>query len=264
MKNRIDDNYYKVLDLINKNMNQIEFAIEKEREEISKIAPVVEQFEQIEKRLANVVEIHNKVMDPIQTAYQNVQSTLMPIIKTIQLNEIGIMSREIAELVNSGKLERIKQGYYKLVDDNENDSDSEAKLISQLYPDGVICMVSALFYYGYSDRTPLTWDIAVDRNTSKARFNIDYPYVKPYYVDKNHLEYGITEGEYEDCVLKIFDRDRLICECIKHENKMDREIYNKAIRAYINDNKKNVTNLIDYSKRRNIHKKVRERIGVWL
>ncbi len=37
-------------------------------------------------------------------------------------------------------------------------------------------MTTALFYYGYSDRTPLTWDIAVDRNTSKARFNIDYPY----------------------------------------------------------------------------------------
>ena len=45
---------------------------------------------------------------------------------------------------------------------------------------------------------------------------------------------------------------------------MDREIYNKAIQAYINDGKKNITNLLDYAKRRNIHKKVRERIGVWL
>ena len=98
----------------------------------------------------------------------------------------------------------------------------------------------------------------------KARFNIDYPYVKPYYIDKAHLEYGITEAIYENYILKIFDRDRLICECIKHENKMDREIYNKAVQAYINDSKKNITNLLDYAKRRNIHKKVRERIGVWL
>ena len=128
----------------------------------------------------------------------------------------------------------------------------------------IICMISALFYYGYSDRTPINWDIAIDRNVSKARFNIDYPYVKPYYIEKAHLEYGVTEGQYEDCVLKIFDRDRLICECIKHENKMDREIYNKAIINYINDSGKNVTNLLDYAKKRNIHKKVRERIGVWL
>lgn len=184
------------------------------------------------------------------------------LLRTEQLNRLGLFSREIAKLVEMGELERIRQGYYRIVEDVDEVSD--AKLISELYPDGVLCMTTALFYYGYSDRTPLTWDIAVDRNTSKARFNIDYPYVKPYYIDKAHLDYGITEAVYEDCILKIFDRDRLICECIKHENKMDREIYNKAIQAYINDSKKNVTNLLDYAKRRNIHKKVRERIGVWL
>ena len=184
------------------------------------------------------------------------------LIRTSELNGLSIYSKEISELVESGYIERVKQGYYRIVEHTEDHS--EAKLISQLYPDGIICMVSALFYYGYSDRTPINWDIAIDRNVSKARFNIDYPYVKPYYIDKAHLEYGVTEGQYEDCVLKIFDRDRLICECIKHENKMDREIYNKAIINYINDSGKNVTNLLDYAKKRNIHKKVRERIGVWL
>lgn len=184
------------------------------------------------------------------------------LIRTSELNRLSIYSKEISELVESGYIERVKQGYYRIVEHTEDHS--EAKLISQLYPDGIICMVSALFYYGYSDRTPINWDIAIDRNVSKARFNIDYPYVKPYYIDKAHLEYGVTEGQYEDCVLKIFDRDRLICECIKHENKMDREIYNKAIINYINDPGKNVTNLLDYAKKRNIHKKVRERIGVWL
>ena len=184
------------------------------------------------------------------------------LLRTEQLNRLGLFSREIAKLVEMGELERIRQGYYRVAEDVDEMSD--AKLISELYPDGVLCMTTALFYYGYSDRTPLTWDIAVDRNTSKARFNIDYPYVKPYYIDKAHLDYGITEAVFEEYILKIFDRDRLICECIKHENKMDREIYNKAIQAYINDGKKNITNLLDYAKRRNIHKKVRERIGVWL
>lgn len=44
-----------------------------------------------------------------------------------------------------------------MVEHTENHS--EAKLISQLYPDDIICMVSALFYYGYSDRTPINWDM---------------------------------------------------------------------------------------------------------
>ena len=203
-------------------------------------------------------------MDRVLKCYNRIVNNLskQDLIRTSELNGLSIYSKEISELVQKGYIERVKQGYYRIVEHTEDHS--EAKLISQLYPDGVICMVSALFYYGYSDRTPINWDIAIDRNTSKARFNIDYPYVKPYYIDKAHLEYGVTEGQYEDCVLKIFDRDRLICECIKHENKMDREIYNKAIINYINDPGKNVTNLLDYAKKRNIHKKVRERIGVWL
>ena len=203
-------------------------------------------------------------MDRILKYYNRIIDNLsnQELIRTSELNGLSIYSKEISELVESGYIERVKQGYYRIVEHTEDHS--EAKLISQLYPDGIICMVSALFYYGYSDRTPINWDIAIDRNVSKARFNIDYPYVKPYYIDKAHLEYGVTEGQYEDCVLKIFDRDRLICECIKHENKMDREIYNKAIINYINDSGKNVANLLDYAKKRNIHKKVRERIGVWL
>jgi predicted transcriptional regulator of viral defense system len=200
-----------------------------------------------------ILKYYNRIIDNLSN---------QELIRTSELNGLSIYSKEISELVESGYIERVKQGYYRIVEHTEDHS--EAKLISQLYPDGIICMVSALFYYGYSDRTPINWDIAIDRNVSKARFNIDYPYAKPYYIDKAHLEYGVTEGQYEDCVLKIFDRDRLICECIKHENKMDREIYNKAIINYINDPGKSVTNLLDYAKKRNIHKKVRERIGVWL
>ena len=203
-------------------------------------------------------------MDRVLKYYNRIINNLskQDLIRTSELNGLSVYSKEISELVKGGYIERVKQGYYRIVEHTE--AHSEAKLISQLYPDGIICMVSALFYYGYTDRTPINWDIAIDRNTSKARFNIDYPYVKPYYIDKAHLEYGVTQGQYEDCVLKIFDRDRLICECIKHENKMDREIYNKAIINYINDSQKNVTNLLEYAKKRNVHKKVRERIGVWL
>lgn len=241
---------------------------------IQSLYPLLQQPEELKTSIRPITEIAETVKAPFEEMQKTVNFTnnltagletyiaaVKPIIRTAELNNIGLLSREIAELVNIGKLERIKQGYYRLA---ESENDSDAKLISELYPDGVLCMTTALFYYGYSDRTPLTWDIAVDRNTSKARFNLDYPYVKPYYIDKSHLDYGITEAVYEDYILKIFDRDRLICECIKHENKMDREIYNKAIQAYINDSKKNITNLLDYAKRRNIHKKVRERIGVWL
>ncbi len=235
---------------------------------IESLSPVAKQAEMLRKSIEPVTKVVEEVQKPLKaisdntTIPENLTKGLERLIYTIELNNMGIYSKDIGELINAGYIERVKQGCYRIVAHTENHS--EAKLIGQLYPDGIICMTTALFYYGYSNRTPLAWDIAIDRNASKARFNIDYPYVKPHYIDKTHLGYGVGDAEYEDCTLKIFDKDRLICECIKHENKMEREIYNTAIINYINDTTKNISNLLEYAKKRNIHKKVRERIGVWL
>ncbi len=230
-------------------------------------APLTKVAKETQDPVSNITKALEEFQKPLREIRKIADSSdltkgLQPLIRTIQLNNLGIYSKDIANLVENGLLERVRQGYYRIVEATENDS--EAKLISTLYPDGIVCMTSALFYYGYSDRTPLQWEIAIDRNASKSRFNIDYPYIKPYYIDKAHLMYGITDAEYEDCTLKIFDRDRLICECIKNENKMDKEIYNKAIISYINDNGKNIAKLMEYAKKRNVHKKVRERMEVWL
>ena len=142
------------------------------------------------------------------------------IFRTSDLAALGYNTYAIRKMVDEQIIERIKQGYYRLC--KTNDLISEAAQIAQLFPDGVLCMYSALFYYRYSDRTPLEWNIAVDRDTSKSRFKLDYPFVQPYYMKKEFLAFGVTTADYGDCTMQIFDRDRLICECIFYENKMDR------------------------------------------
>lgn len=184
------------------------------------------------------------------------------IFRTADLTVLGITPYQVRKLVAEHVIERVKPGYYCLYSAQE--SMSEAKQIAQLFPDGVLCMYTALLYYRYSDRTPLEWDIAVDKDTSKSRFKLDYPYVQPYYMKPELLKFGVTEAEYKDCKLRIFDRDRLICECVFYENKMDRESYNKAIQGYVADPKKNISRLLEYAEKRRVLKKVKDRIGVWL
>ena len=184
------------------------------------------------------------------------------VFKTADLIALGYNTYFIRKLVNEQVIERVKSGYYRLY--HEDDITSEAATIAQLFPDGVLCMYTALFYYRYSDRTPLEWNIAVDRDTSKSRFKLDYPFVQPYYMKKELMSFGVTTADYGDCTMQIFDRDRLICECIFYENKMDRETYNKAIQGYVADAKKSVPRLLEYAEKRRILKKVKDRIGVWL
>ena len=184
------------------------------------------------------------------------------ILKTADLHASGYSNYYIRKLLNAGSIERIKPGYYRLLSSSADMS--EAAQIAQLFPDGVLCMNTALFYYRYSDRTPLEWDIAIDRDTSKSRFKLDYPFVHPVYMKPEYLTFGVTEAEYEDCSMRIFNRDRLICECVFYESKMDKETYYKAIQGYIADTKKSVPQLLEYAQRRRILKKVKDRIGVWL
>lgn len=184
------------------------------------------------------------------------------VFRTSDLTALGYNTYAIRKLVNENVIERIKPSYYRLCEASEELS--EAAQIAQLFPDGVLCMYTALFYYRYSDRTPLEWNIAVDRDTSKSRFKLDYPFVQPYYMKKEFLSFGVTTADYGDCTMQIFDRDRLICECIFYENRMDRETYNKAIQGYVADIKKNVPKLLEYAEKRRILKKVKDRIGVWL
>ena len=183
------------------------------------------------------------------------------VLKTSQLAALKIDSRGIKRLIADGTIEKIKTGYYRFLSDDDT---GEAAIVARLFPDGVLWLNTALFYYGYSDRTPMQWDIIISKNASPSRFEIDYPQITPFFVAPERLSYSVTTIEIEGCTMNIFDRDRLICECLKYESDMDKETFNKAIQAYIADPKKNIRNLLTYAKRRKAIKRVHDVIGVWL
>lgn len=180
---------------------------------------------------------------------------------TAQLNKEKLYYRDIQRMLDEGLIEKVKRGYYHWVEDNGT---SEAALINSLFPDAVFCMETALFYYKYSDRNPAEWNITVDKNTSRQRTNIDYPFIKAYRVEPALLPLGETDGIIEFTKVRIYDRDRTICDVLRNMSKMDKEIFNKAIQRYVNDPQKNIPNLMEYAKALRVQKKVNDLIGVWL
>lgn len=183
------------------------------------------------------------------------------LMRTAQLSEEHIYYSNIADLLRDGYIEKVRYGYYQWID---RENLSEAFTVSRLFPDGIFCMNTALRYYGYSDRTPAEWHIAVSKDSGKSRFNIDYPFVKPYYVEPSLLNLGLTDGEMDGNVVKIYDKERVICDCLRYRNKMDKEIFNKAIQSYVADPGKRIAKLAEYATALRVTKPVRDLIGVWL
>ncbi|MCM1262512.1 MAG: type IV toxin-antitoxin system AbiEi family antitoxin domain-containing protein [Butyrivibrio sp.] len=183
------------------------------------------------------------------------------IMTTAELLEAKLYYADIKQLLDAGLIERVKRGYYHWIEDC---GESEVVMINHLFSDAVFCMETALFYYGYSDRNPTEWNFAIDRNVSKQRTKIDYPFIKAYRVESELVTLGETEGQIDFQKVRIYDRDRTICDVLRNMNKMDKEIFNKAIQGYVKDPKKNISNLMEYAKILRVQKRVKDLIGVWL
>ncbi len=178
-----------------------------------------------------------------------------------QLDEENVLYRVRQRLMEQGYIEKVRSGYYQWVD---HDDFSEAGTVIRLFPDAILCMDTALRYYGYSDRTPIEWHLAVSKDSGKSRFKIDYPFVKPYYMEPTVLQLGLTKGEMDGHEIWIYDKERVICDCLRYRNKMDKEIFNKAIQRYVNDPEKNIPKLLEYAELLRVKKVAKDLIGVWL
>ena len=90
--------------------------------------------------------------------------------------------------MESGVVEKIRTGYYFFLAVDP----SEASMVARLFPEAILLGGTALFYYGYSDWTPIEWEVIVSKNVSPSRFEISYPYIEPFFVRAEELSFGIT------------------------------------------------------------------------
>ncbi len=173
------------------------------------------------------------------------------IAKTADFVAEGLSNYDVAGLCKEGYIERVRHGYYSLAD---HDAVTEEQLLASLLPESILCVESALFYYGYSDFTPRQWSIAVPRTFSRTRLKIDSLSLKVYFIQPAQFKIGETRGNFNGVQLAVYDRERTMCDCFKYRSKLDSEMFNKALNAYAADKNKNLRNLSKYAKEMKVYK----------
>ena len=182
------------------------------------------------------------------------------VLKTEDLRQLGLNSRQVKRLLETSVIRKIKHGFYELSDGMV----AEEVLISKLFPNAIIFLESALFHYDYTDRIPSAWQIAVDRDSEKKQYNIPFPSIQPFYQDRKYLDIGVSYYKVQETEIRIFDRNRTICDTLRYEKKLEKEVYTNAVRRYLNDPKKNLRKLFEYAYLFNIERKVQSQIGKWI
>lgn len=193
--------------------------------------------------------------------YESIFKQYGGIMRTCELKREGVSYQILQELMAEGLVEKIKYGYYQWQDEK---AFSEVSVISALFPDAIVCDMSAAMYYGYTDRVPGIWHIAVDNRSARNKFKIDFPQIKPHFISANRLGIGVSEGKIDGITVKIYDRERVICDCLRRINTMDGEMLNTIIQRYVGDKDKDSARLMEYAARLGVEKKARRMIGIWL
>lgn len=99
---------------------------------------------------------------------------------------------------------------------------------------------------------------------SRTKLKVDSLAIQPYYMQPELYELGKITDNFNGVELPVYDRERTICDCFKYRSRLDNKIFNKAINAYVKDNKKNLNNLSAYSPKLRVYKKVTELMEVLL
>lgn len=182
------------------------------------------------------------------------------ILRRAILTKSGIHGGTLKRLAEAGLIQKVRTGYYEWVADGGVD---EMTIVQKFFPEGIFCLHSALYLYEYTDRIPRFWHLAVPYESSRTKYKLDYPSVKPYFRNAQSLAMGLTSMRINGKEVPVYDRERTICDCISRRNRMDKEIFVKAIRAYCEDSKRDIATLMQYARLLNVEKPTKEIIGLW-
>ena len=121
------------------------------------------------------------------------------IAKTTDFVSEGLSNYDVATLCKEGYIERIRHGYYQLAEEGDM---KEEQILASLLPESIVCMESALFYYGYSDFVPRQWSIAVPRTFSRSRLKFDSLALKVYFIQPSLFKIGKTNENFNGVINK--------------------------------------------------------------
>lgn len=180
-------------------------------------------------------------------------------VTTKEITNKGVPKVYLTKLVRARKLVKVSRGFYMLPDCFEDDYFK----IQLTNNDAIFSLETALYLYNYSDRIPIKYYVSVPSNYGGNLLknkSVQLLYTKAEWLNLGVIELTSPFG----LPIRVYDRDRTICDIIKNKNKVDPEIFGKAMKRYINSKDKNITNLFVYAKKLKIEEEVRKYIEVML
>lgn len=84
-------------------------------------------------------------------------------------------------------------------------------------------------------------------------------------VRESWFSLGLTDADtFAGNKIRVYDKERCICDIIKRKNIMDIQVFQMAITSYFSDKEKDIHKLMEYAQIMNLEKRVRQYTEVLL
>ena len=192
-------------------------------------------------------------MDAIFNTIQAIAEEGNGFVKTSQIEAAGISRTVIKKYVDCGLLERIRKGIYVPAD-----SDIDEFALLQIQCSSLIFSYgTALYVWGLTDIIPHTFEISVPQGENISRLLRDNGKIKAHYVIREFYGLGITETRSpQGAMIRLYDRERCLCDLIKDKNQIEKQLYVQAIKDYFKS-RPDIRKLLKYGKAFGIEENIR-------
>ena len=167
------------------------------------------------------------------------------ILRTAQALKAGIHPKTLYAMRDSGVLELISRGVFRL-SDSPPLSNPDLVTVAARVPSGVICLISALSFHEITTQIPHDVHVALPRGAEEPR--LDYPPIKTYRFTGEAFTAGVDAYDLDGVSISIYSPEKTLADCFKFRNKVGLDTVVEAIRFYRERRSIKVDDLMRYAK----------------
>jgi len=149
------------------------------------------------------------------------------LLRARDLADANIPRIVLARLIDSGQLEKVSRGLYRLPDANPSEHDSLVTVALRV-PQAVFCLLSALQFHELTTQLPRQVWIAMPRGSHVPK--IDYPPIKMVQFTGEAYTEGVEEHKRDGVTLRVYSVAKTVVDCFKHRNKIGLDVALEALR----------------------------------
>ncbi len=166
------------------------------------------------------------------------------ILRTAQALREGIHPGTIYAMRDSGTLEMVSRGVYRLAGDTPLGNPDLVTVATRI-PGGVICLISALAYHELTTQIPHEIHVALQRGAEEPR--LEHPPIRTYRFTGKAFTEGIETRKIDGVTLRIYNPEKTLADCFKFRNKVGLDTVMEAVRFYRERKRVKVDDLMRYA-----------------